>query len=83
MVRHFQWFRCIIPVSSQQVAQALVAGLTRGSNEILVGWQSHLAVWCNRIAPWLMEKILLCAAPLPTNQQKPYPELRQAGAISR
>jgi 3-oxoacyl-[acyl-carrier protein] reductase len=80
MVRHLQWFRWIVPVSSQQVAQTLVAGLTRGSNEILVGWQSHVAVWCNRITPWLMEKILLFAAPLPRGQQKPYSQLRQAGA---
>ncbi|MDX2216834.1 MAG: SDR family NAD(P)-dependent oxidoreductase [Oculatellaceae cyanobacterium bins.114] len=83
MVRHLQWFRWIIPVSSQQVAQALMNGLIRGSNEILVGWQSHLAVWCNRIAPLLMEKILLLAAPLPRTPQKPYPDLRKAGAISR
>ncbi|UBF26710.1 SDR family NAD(P)-dependent oxidoreductase [Kovacikia minuta CCNUW1] len=83
MVRNLQWFRWIVPITPQRVAQALVAGLAKGSNEILVGWQSHLAVWCNRIAPWVMEKILLLAAPLPRNQRKPYPELREAGAISR
>ncbi|MBD2463687.1 SDR family NAD(P)-dependent oxidoreductase [Oscillatoria sp. FACHB-1407] len=79
MVRHLQWFRWIMPVSSQQVAETLMVGLKRGSNEILVGWQSHLAVWCNRIAPWIMEKILLLAAPLPRKPQKVYPELRKAG----
>jgi 3-oxoacyl-[acyl-carrier protein] reductase len=83
MVRHLQWFRWIIPVSSQQVAQALTAGLATGSNEILVGWQSHAAVWCNRIAPWLMEKLLVFAAPLSSHQQKPYSRLWEARAVSR
>ncbi|MDX2097800.1 MAG: SDR family NAD(P)-dependent oxidoreductase [Leptolyngbyaceae cyanobacterium bins.59] len=67
MVRHLHWFRWIIPISSQQVAQVLITGLSKGSNEILVGWQSHLAVWGNRVAPWLIEKILLLAAPLPSS----------------
>jgi len=35
---------------------------TADSPEILVGWQSHLAVWCNFIAPRLVEKVLLMAA---------------------
>jgi len=36
-----------------------VAGIHRwtASPEILVGWQSHLAVWCNFIAPRLVEKV--------------------------
>ncbi|MGA7935809.1 MAG: SDR family NAD(P)-dependent oxidoreductase [Kovacikia sp.] len=80
MVRHLEWFRWIVPISPQQVAQTLVRELERGSSEILVGWQSHLSVLGNRIAPWLMERILLLAAPLPRIRQKPYPELRQAEA---
>jgi 3-oxoacyl-[acyl-carrier protein] reductase len=83
MVRNLQWFRWVVPITPQKVAQALVAGLRKDSPEILVGWQSHLAVWCNRIAPWLLEKILLMAAPVPKDRQKPYLRLRQAGAISR
>jgi 3-oxoacyl-[acyl-carrier protein] reductase len=86
MVRNLDWFRWVVPTTPQKVAQALVAGLRKDSPEILVGWQSHLAVWCNRLAPWLLERILLMAAPLPKarqNRQKPYPRLRQATAISR
>jgi 3-oxoacyl-[acyl-carrier protein] reductase len=63
MVRDLQWFRWVVPTTSQEVAQALMAGLERGSTEILVGWQSHLAVLGNRVAPWLVEKFLLLAAP--------------------
>lgn len=66
MVRHLQWFRWVIPVPPEQVAQALMKGLSKGSHEILVGWQSHLAVWCNRIAPWLMERVLIFTAPAPS-----------------
>jgi 3-oxoacyl-[acyl-carrier protein] reductase len=86
MVRNLEWFRWVVPTTPQKVAQALVAGLRKDSPEILVGWQSHLAVWCNRLAPWLLERILLMAAPLPKdrqNRQKSYPRLRQATAISR
>lgn len=75
MVSDLQWFRWIILMTPEQVAKALVAGLRRGSSEILVGWQSHLAVGCSRLAPWLMEKILWLAAPLPRNQPKPYSRL--------
>jgi 3-oxoacyl-[acyl-carrier protein] reductase len=83
MVRNLEWFRWVVPTTPQKVAQALVAGLRRESPEILVGWQSHVAVWCNRLAPWLLERILLMAAPLPKDRQKPYPRFRQATAISR
>lgn len=76
MVRHLEWFRWVVPMTPQQVAQALVAGLAKGSNEILVGWQSHLAVWGNRVAPWLMEKVLSIAAPLPKNRPTLSPDLR-------
>ncbi|MGK7873800.1 MAG: SDR family NAD(P)-dependent oxidoreductase [Xenococcaceae cyanobacterium] len=70
MVRKLQLFRWVMPMTPQQVAQTLVAGLHKGSSEILVGWQSHLAVWCQRIAPWLLEKVLLMAAPLSKSGQK-------------
>ncbi|MEC4814302.1 MAG: 3-ketoacyl-ACP reductase, partial [Scytonema sp. PMC 1069.18] len=36
------------------------------------GWQSHLAIWCNRLAPWLLEKVLLIASPLSNNRQWHY-----------
>ena len=83
MVRDLQWFRWVIPMTPQQVAKALVDGLARDSPEILVGWQSHLAVWGNRLAPWLLEKVLRVAAPLAAHPPKPYSELREAAATSR
>ena len=76
MVRHLDWFRWVMPVPPDQVANALMAGLARGSSEILVGWQSHLAIWGNRIAPWLMERILMLTAPTPNRRSHFYPELR-------
>ncbi|EKQ70531.1 short-chain dehydrogenase of unknown substrate specificity [Leptolyngbyaceae cyanobacterium JSC-12] len=72
MARHLQWFRWVIPVSPEQVAKALMAGLAKGSTEILVGWQSHVAIWCNRIAPWLMERVVMLTAPLPNKRSALY-----------
>lgn len=72
MVREFQWFRGMIPSSPEQVAQALVSGLQKDAPEILVGWQSYLAVWCNRLAPWLLQRIVRIAAP------KPEPSIRRS-----
>jgi 3-oxoacyl-[acyl-carrier protein] reductase len=69
MVRELQWFRWVVPTTSRKVAQALVTGLNQETPEILVGWQSHLVLWCNRIAPGLLEKVLLLAAPLPKFRQ--------------
>lgn len=61
-LRRFRWVRSSTP---EQVAQTLVMGLQKDATEILVGWQSRLAVWCDRLAPWVMEKLLMVAAPLP------------------
>ena len=63
MVRELKLFRGVKPITPQQVAKALITGLKKDKSEILVGWQSHLAVWCQRIFPWLWEKILLMSAP--------------------
>ncbi|NDJ25307.1 SDR family NAD(P)-dependent oxidoreductase [Nostoc sp. B(2019)] len=68
MVRDLKLFRWVIPMTPQQVAQVLVTGLQRDAPEILVGWQCHLAVWCQRLAPWLLDLILRIAAP-PRKQQ--------------
>jgi 3-oxoacyl-[acyl-carrier protein] reductase len=76
MVRHLQWFRWVIPVSPEQVAKALMIGLTKGTPEILVGWQSYLALWCNRLAPSFMERVLMLTAPTPHKRSEFYPELR-------
>ncbi|MEM7553916.1 MAG: SDR family NAD(P)-dependent oxidoreductase [Cyanobacteria bacterium P01_A01_bin.84] len=63
MTNGLQLFRGAIPMTPERVAQALITGLERNSPEILVGWQSHLAVWCQRFCPWLLEKILEIATP--------------------
>lgn len=64
MAKRLQLFRGVLPMTPEQVAQALIVGLNKDSSEILVGWQSHLAIWCQRLAPWLLEKILFLASPL-------------------
>jgi len=63
MSRGLKLFALVRATTPQRVAQALVRGLRRGDEEILVGWQSYLAVWGQRLAPWLLEKIILIAAP--------------------
>lgn len=72
MVRDLKLFRWVIPMTPQQVAQVLVTGLQRDAPEILVGWQCHLAVWCQRLAPWLLDLILRIATP-------PAPRKQQSG----
>jgi 3-oxoacyl-[acyl-carrier protein] reductase len=64
MIRNLKLFRWVIPMTPEQVARSLILGLRRETPEILVGWQSHLAVLCSRIMPWLTEKILQMASPL-------------------
>ncbi|MGB3402547.1 MAG: SDR family NAD(P)-dependent oxidoreductase [Microcoleaceae cyanobacterium] len=64
MTRSLHLFRGVMPMTTEQVAKKLIKGLRKNSPEILVGWQSHLAVWCSRFAPGLLEKILLLASPL-------------------
>jgi 3-oxoacyl-[acyl-carrier protein] reductase len=63
MAKDLQWFRWVSLMTPQQVARALISGLKHEVPEILVGWQSHIAVWSHRLFPFLMEKILLIAAP--------------------
>jgi len=63
MVKDLQLYRGVIPMTPEKVAQAFVKGLQRDSSEILVGWQSHLAIWCQRLAPWLLEIVLKLASP--------------------
>ena len=75
MVRDFKLFRWVIPMTPQQVAQALVAGLEKNSPEIVVGWQSHLAIWCQRFAPWLLEQILNMAMSPQSSRQQPQQNL--------
>jgi 3-oxoacyl-[acyl-carrier protein] reductase len=63
MAKDLRLFRWVMPMTPEKVAKALVAGLYKNSGEILVGWQSYLAVWCHRIFPQLMARILMLAAP--------------------
>lgn len=59
-MRSFRWVQAARP---EQVAQAMVSGVKRGNTEILVGWQSHLAVWCDRFAPALLTQIIRWSQP--------------------
>jgi 3-oxoacyl-[acyl-carrier protein] reductase len=70
MVRDLALFRWLKPMSAEQVARGLIAGLHRGQTEIIIGWQSHLALWCQRFAPWLMEKIIALASPMDKPKRK-------------
>ncbi|MBF2065868.1 MAG: SDR family NAD(P)-dependent oxidoreductase [Calothrix sp. C42_A2020_038] len=79
MVRDLNWFRWVAPITPEQVAKALVNGVKKESAEILVGWQTYLAVLCNRIAPSLMERVISMAAPL-SPQSKYYLKLKEAKA---
>ncbi|MFN9175577.1 MAG: SDR family NAD(P)-dependent oxidoreductase [Synechocystis sp.] len=63
MAKGLQRFRWVRAMTAGRVAQCLVQGLRRNQTEILVGWQSHLAVWCQRLAPQLLERVLLLATP--------------------
>ena len=63
MARDLHKFRGVIPMSAQQVARACLKGLSKDTPEVLIGWQSHLAVWCDRLSPQLLEHILKLTAP--------------------
>ena len=64
MVRDLQLFRWIVPMSPQVVAQALMRGIERDRKEIVIGWQSHLAVWGSYLFPRLVEWVIGLASPL-------------------
>lgn len=74
MVRGLKLFRWVVPMTPEKVAQVLITGLQKDTPEILVGWQSHLAVWCQRLSPWLLEQILQFAAP-PALEKQPQESL--------
>ena len=63
MVRDFHWFRFVQPITPEQVAKALVKGLRSDTAEILVGWQTHLAVLGNRLAPNLLARVVQWTSP--------------------
>jgi 3-oxoacyl-[acyl-carrier protein] reductase len=63
MASNLKLFRWVMPMTPEKVAQALIIGLHKNSSEIIVGWQSYLAVWCQRVFPRLLQKVLMFAAP--------------------
>jgi 3-oxoacyl-[acyl-carrier protein] reductase len=63
MVRGLKLFRWVVPMTPQQVAQVFVSGLQKNQTEIVVGWQSHLAILCQRLFPDLLELVLNIATP--------------------
>ena len=63
MARNLKLFRWVTPLTPEKVARTLVAKLNKSSGEILVGWQSYLAVFCQRIFPWLLHQIMSLSAP--------------------
>ena len=64
MVRDMSRFRWMVPMSPERVAQALVWGIDRDKPEIIIGWQSHLAVWGSYLVPRLVEWVIQLASPL-------------------
>ena len=70
MAHNLKLFRWVMPMTAEQVARALISGLNKEKGEILVGWQSYLAVWCQRTFPWLSDKILMLTAPNLSNQER-------------
>ena len=63
MTRNLKLFRWVMPMTAEKVAQTLVSGLYKNRSEILVGWQSYLAVLCQRIFPQLFSKIMMLSMP--------------------
>jgi 3-oxoacyl-[acyl-carrier protein] reductase len=64
MVKDLQRFRWVRAMTPRRVAKVLIKGLQSDRAEILVGWQSHLAVYCQNLAPRLMERILALSTPV-------------------
>lgn len=83
MTRRLQLFRWVSPMTPEEVAKVAIAGLDKNTPEVLVGWQSHLAVWCQRIAPRLLEKLVSIASPLSRWGNKTEQGFTEAKAISR
>ena len=90
MAHNLKLFRWVMPMTPEKVASALLSGLNKDSGEILVGWQSYLAVWCQLTFPWLLDKILRLTAPnlsdqkrldIPTNPLLSPPSLKKSAGL--
>ena len=66
MVQGFNLFRWVMPLSPEQVAKGLLAGLKSRSPEIAIGWQSHAALWFHRLWPQAMDALIRLSKPKPT-----------------
>ena len=69
MVRDLQLFRGVISTSPQRVAQALLRGIELNKREIIIGWQSHLAIWGSYLVPRLVERVIQIVAPIPNRER--------------
>lgn len=72
MVSQFDWFRWVQPATPTQVAEALMKGLARNQREIVVGWQGHAALWAQRLAPGLVDRVVRMAVPPTLRTRRPY-----------
>ncbi|MEM9482999.1 MAG: SDR family NAD(P)-dependent oxidoreductase [Cyanobacteria bacterium P01_F01_bin.116] len=63
MVREFNLFRWVLPLSTDQVAQGLITGLKSRNSEIAIGWQSHMALWFHRFLPQAMDTLIRLSNP--------------------
>jgi short-subunit dehydrogenase len=45
-------------VSPDRVAKATVVAIRRGRHEIVPSWRGRLLVWLNRLAPWLVDRLM-------------------------
>lgn len=70
MLRGLKLFRFVKPMTARQVAGTLILGLKQNKKEIYVGWQSHVALYCQRFAPWLLDLTLAIATPRLTKRSK-------------
>lgn len=70
MVRGLSRFRGVRSTPPDRVAAAMMHGLAQGKTEILVGWQSRVAVLAQRLIPGWVERFVQWASPKP---QAPLP----------
>ena len=45
-------------VSPDRVARATVTAIGRGRHEVVPSWRGPLLVWLNRLAPWLVDRLM-------------------------
>jgi 3-oxoacyl-[acyl-carrier protein] reductase len=63
MSRNLQRFRGVVAHSPQQVAKTLIRNLNGRSAEVIVGWQGHLLLVMQRVAPGLSDRVMQLSMP--------------------